>query len=262
MHKSNGGFEFWDKEKDKIIKLYSEGVSSNKIAEIYDCNGSTILTHLKRWGVSIRKQRYNSIYNTDIYYFSNIDSEEKAYWIGLLLADGHISKNEVLSLCMKDLDVIEKFKKSLKSEHPIKFDRYGNPFISIKCKKYYEDLTNMGFHNRKSYEIDLSKILSYIPKKLIHHFIRGLFDGDGSIKVYKYDYLKNPQYHFGFTGLKEVCEFVKSYLNIDRKLVKESNITYTCVTRDLNKIREIYEILYSDASIYMDRKFNVFKEIL
>lgn len=263
MSGRNYGLNFWENEKDRIIKLYSEGKSTNDIAKVYGCSRSTILRYLNTWNIPIeRNERYNGIYKTDIHYFSNIDNEEKAYWVGLLLADGHISKQGVLSLCMKDLDIIEKFKKSLKSEHPIKYDRYGYPSIWIGCKQYYEDLNNIGFHNRKSYEIDLDKILSHIPKELTHHFVRGLFDGDGSIRIYNYEYLKKPQYHFGFTGLKNVCEFIKNYLNIDRRLVKESDITYTCVTRDLNKIKEIYEKLYFDATIYMDRKYNTFKEIM
>lgn len=260
MHKSNGGYEFWDNEKDNVEKMYLDGMSTNEIGKIYNCYGSTILNHLKRWGVPIRKQRYNALYKTDVDYFSKIDTEEKAYWIGLLLSDGHLSKSGTLMLYMKDLDIIEKLKKSLKSEHPIRYDKYGNPGINIKCMEYYEDLTNIGFHNRKSYFIDLDKVLSNIPKHLLHHFVRGLFDGDGSIKVYKYPYLNKPQYHLGFTGLKNVCEFVKSYLNIDRKLIKESNITYTCVTRDINKIREIYNILYKDSTIYLNRKYETFQK--
>lgn len=35
-----------------------------------------------------------------------------------------------------------------------------------------------------------------------NHFIRGMFDGDGSIRYYKYGYQKSPRYHFGYTGLK------------------------------------------------------------
>lgn len=263
MHKSNGGYEFWDNEKEKILNLYlTEGQSCEKIGKLYGCYGSTIINHLKRWGVEIRKRRANALYKTDINYFNKIDTEEKAYWIGLLLADGHLSKDGTLMLCMKDLDVIEKFKASLKSEHPIKYDRYNNPSISIKCKEYNEDLKKIGFHNRKSYFIDLDKILSHIPKELTRHFIRGYFDGDGSIRIYNYDYLKKPQYHFGVTGLKEVCEFIQNYLGIERKLVQESEITYTCVTRDLNKIKEIYEILYKDATICMDRKYETFNKIL
>lgn len=112
---------FWENEKDKIIKSYLNGETTSDIAETYECSRSTILRHLKEWGVPIKnKERYNGIYKTDIHYFSKIDTEEKAYWIGLLLADGHISKQGVLSLCMKDLDMIEKLKKSLESEHPIK----------------------------------------------------------------------------------------------------------------------------------------------
>lgn len=263
MHKSNGGYEFWDNEKERVLHLYlEEEKSCEEIGRIYNCYGSTIGSHLKRWGIEIRKRRVNALYKTDVNYFHIIDTEEKAYWIGLLLADGHVSKRGMIQLCMKDLDVIEKFKTSLQSEHPIKYDRYNNPYISIRCKEYYVDLTHIGFHNRKSYFIDLDKILSHIPKELIRHFIRGYFDGDGSIRIYNYDYLRKPQYHFGVTGLKEVCEFIQNYLGIERKLVQESEITYTCVTRDLNKIKEIYEILYKDATIYMDRKYETFNKIL
>jgi len=258
LHKSNGGFEFWDKEKDNILNLYfKEKLSTIQIGKIYNCDGSTIQRQFKRWDIKLRK-RYNGIYEVDENYFSTIDTEEKAYWLGLLLADGHISKRNKVMLCMKDLDEIEKFKKSLKSTHPIKYNKDGNPSISIGCKQLCDDLRNIGFTNRKSYKIDINRILSFIPKELLNHFVRGMFDGDGSIKVYHYNYLKNPQYHFGYTGTKETCIFIQNYLEFDTKIKKEGDYTYTCVTRNFNKIKEIYYILYKDANIYLDRKYKIF----
>lgn len=261
MHKSNGGFEFWEKEKDNIIRLYiKDNICIKQIASIYNCNYSTILNYLRKWSVFIYNDRSNAKYKVDLNYFSNINNQEKAYWVGLLLADGHLSKQGKLMLTMKDLDIIEKFKKSLSSEHPIRYDSHNNPGITISCKNINNDLLRLGFNNRKSYNVDFIKILSNIPDELMHHFVRGLFDGDGCFKVYRYDYLDKPQYHFGFTGLKEVCEFVKDFLKIDRKLVKESDLTYTCVSRNPDKIREIYNILYKDANIYLDRKYDLFQE--
>lgn len=70
----------------------NQNKSSNSIAKIFKCDSSTILRQLKRWNVHIRRKRYNAKYDLECDFFKNIDTEEKAYFLGLLLADGHISK--------------------------------------------------------------------------------------------------------------------------------------------------------------------------
>lgn len=263
MHKSNGGYEFWNSIRDDVINKYvAECRSSNSIAKDYGCDGTTILSHLKRWNVPIRKERYNSIYAVNTHFFDVIDTEEKAYILGLLLSDGHISKRNVIMLTLKDKDIIEKYLSALNCNTKIRVDRYGNFAANITSKKLADRLREIGFHNRKSYEIDIDRIVGYIPQDLEHHFVRGLFDGDGSIRIYRYDYLKNPQLHFGFTGLHNVVEYVKRYLNINTKTAKESEITYTCVSSCRKTICDIYKVLYRDATIYIDRKHNTFIEII
>lgn len=263
MHKSVQGFDFWDKHKDEIIKLYvNEIKSANYISKQYKCDPSTIIRRLNRWQIPIRKIRYNSKYSLDYDFFKSIDTEEKAYIIGLLLSDGHISKQNCIMLTLKDKDVIEKYKIAIKSNAPITIDRYGNYQLNIKCKRMAEDLREIGLNNRKSYNLDFDLILKHIPSNLENHFVRGLFDGDGSIKIYHYDYVKNPQYHFGYTGLKSVVEYVSKYFGINTKLVKESDITYTCVSSCKQTIKNIYKLLYKDATIYMDRKYKTFNEII
>ena len=263
MHKSNGGYEFWDSIKDDIVDKYViQCRSSNSIAKDYGCYGSTVLLHLKRWNIPIRKERYNSAYNINTHFFDVIDTESKAYILGLLLADGHISKQDTIMLTLKDKDVLEKYLSALDCNAPIKIDRYGNFAVNIKCKILANRLREIGLHNRKSYGINIDKIIENIPSNLEHHFVRGLFDGDGSIKIYQYDYLKNPQLHFGFTGLHNVVEYIKRYLHINTKTVKESDITYTGVSSCRKTICDIYKILYKDATIYMDRKHDTFVEII
>lgn len=165
-------------------------------------------------------------------------------------------------LTLKDKDVIEKYQKAIKSNVPIRLDRYGNYQLNISCKIMAQRLREIGLNNRKSYILDFDKVLSYIPKTLENHFVRGLFDGDGSIKIYKYDYIKKPQYHFGYTGLKDVVEYIKKYFNINTKTVQESNITYTCVSSCKETIKHIYSILYNNATIYMNRKYETFLKII
>lgn len=204
LHRSQTSSEYWDNNKEDIVDLYiNKNQTTEEIAKKYNCVGSTIGNHLKEWGIS--KQRPNSIYNLDVNYFDEITTEDRAYFMGLLLADGHISKLNSIMLTMKDFDIIKKYQKALKTNMPIKTDKYNNYYLNIVCEHMADSLRIKGFHNRKSYYIDFDTVISFIPQSLFHHFIRGMFDGDGSIKIYKYDYVKNPQYHFGYTGLKKRC---------------------------------------------------------
>ena len=263
MHKSNGGFGFWDSEKEKVISMYlDKKMSTNDIGKIYGCYGTTVLLHLKRWNVEIRKERYNSKYSVDVLCFDAIDDEYKAYFLGLLLADGHISKHNTIMLTMKDADVVEKWKSFLNTDAPIKIDKHGNYYLNIVCKRIADRLKEIGFNNRKSYHVDFDRIIGNVPESLMHHFLRGLFDGDGSIRIYNYPYLKKPQLHFGITGLPNVVQFFKEYLGITTKTVKESDITHTCVSACRETIIKSFKTLYKDATVYMERKYETFKSIV
>lgn len=259
--------DFWENNKKYIINKYQSGISANQIGKEFGCYGSTIINHLKEWNVSIRNSsetRYNNVYTCNIHFFDMIDTEEKAYWLGYIFADGHIStKNHLMFCCnIEDIDILYKLKSSLNSNHPIYYNKDNNPCITI-CNKYICDkLINIGFTHNKSYIVDFNKIKNNIPDNLLHHFIRGMFDGDGSIKYYNYDYVKGYQYHFGYTGLLDVCKFIAEYLHINTKIIHECNTTYTCRITNAPLIKYIYSIIYKDVTIYCDRKYNTYNKIL
>ena len=263
MHKSNGGIEFWEKEKENVLDMYlNQNMRTGEIAKIYGCWYTTIENHLTRWGINLKRNRFNALYQVNSYFYDAIDSEEKAYFLGLLLSDGHVSKSNNIMLTMKDEDIVKKYQKAIETNKTIKQDTHGNYYLNINSKDMSDRLREIGLHNRKSYCIDIDKIAGYIPQHLLHHFVRGMFDGDGSIRIYKYDYIKNPQYHLGFTGLSNVVSFVYAYFGLHTKIVKESDITYTCVTSCKKDIIRIFNLLYKDATVYIDRKYNVFKKII
>ena len=260
---------FWEKHKDNIINEYvNNKKSADAICKQYNCDGSSIIRHLREWGISIRNSasdRYNNVYDVDVHYFDSIDTEHKAYWIGYIFADGHIAKSMHLMFgCQTaDIDVLEKIKTDLSCTSLIKINKDNNPILNICSKHMCQTLLDMGFTHTKSYEVDFEKIISHIPNHLLHHFIRGMFDGDGSIRYYNYDYVKGYQYHFGYTGLKEVCEFVAKFLKLKTKIVRERDTnTYTLKTANAPMIKYIYNTLYKDATIYCERKYNTFQEVL
>src|ERR1035437_6505732 len=98
------------------IKLY-KSKSSMEIGEIYNVSPNTVLKYLRNNGIIIRKQIPINPYNKktfNINYFETINSEDKAYFLGLLFADGCISGNCIsISLKISDKHILENFKKCI-----------------------------------------------------------------------------------------------------------------------------------------------------
>ena len=186
--------EWYENNKEKILEKYYNNKTVREISQELNCNYSMIYRKFNEWNIERRQKkkspkRCNAFYKLNYNYFNIIDTEHKAYWIGFLLADGFVNKKEV-SFCLQknDIKMIELFLNDLDSNCPIKYNKDNNPFVTITSKDLSNSLIEKGFHNRKSWSFDLDLLLSYIPKELENHFIRGMFDGDGSIKYYKYNY--------------------------------------------------------------------------
>ena len=130
-------------------------------------------------------------YNVNDVYFNKIDTEEKAYWLGFLLADGCIHERDgqdrlSLVLGIKDKNHLEKFKKSLSFEGPIidytkksgLFIGLIHSYIRITSQLLVNDLAKVGCMPRKTLTLEFPIIYD----ELRHHFIRGYFDGDGNFQ--------------------------------------------------------------------------------
>lgn len=259
--------KWYEDNKEEIVKLYYSPMSVENICKSLQCNKSMIFRKFKQWNIVKRPkikppERCNAKYKIDAHYFDEINNEHQAYWLGFIAADGYVDNRQVsFALKIDDIEMVNQLKTDLAAEQPIKYNKDGNPYLLIICKSLSSALIEKGLHHRKSWSLDINKIIQNVPKDLEHHFIRGLFDGDGCIKYYKYSYIKKPQLHFGYTGVENVCNYIKNKLNIERKLIHEGNVTYTVVTRNPKIINDIFDYLYKDATIYLDRKYQTFKEI-
>ena len=245
---------------------YNKRLTTCEIGKIYGVNKSTISQNMKRMGFKMRQvgsDRANAKYSVDDRFFDCIDTQEKAYILGFFLADGHISKQGSLMFTIhkNDIDILKKINHELQSTYQIKIIKNNYADLVITSSLLVDSLKEIGFNHRKSYNFDFQKVLSNVPSYLYNHFIRGMFDGDGSIKYYKYDYMKKHQFHFGYTGLFDVVNFVCTYFNLHTKIVRETDLAYTCVSSCISDILRIKDILYYDAVIFMDRKFRTFNEI-
>lgn len=202
-------------------------------------------------------------------YFKVIDDGHKAYWLGFIAADGCINKdNTKLSLCLKDLSVIEKFKKDTASTYKIssfgKYDKRTNKTyygysIQVTNKIFISHLIDKGITNKKT------DCLSFpdIHEEYYPYFIAGLFDGDGSVFVNKSQ-----------NGLK--CNLISTeeiLSRIDEILFEKFGIKHNKhiqVTKNKPNVYKEYwykesedflnYIYCGDKDIYLERKYSFLKD--
>ena len=83
-------------DKEHLIQLYYDGFNCSEIAARLGCSTSNIFQNLKRWGVPLKtKTELRQKYTIDDTVFEEIDTPEKAYWLGFLFADGYNSGKDV-----------------------------------------------------------------------------------------------------------------------------------------------------------------------
>jgi len=233
--------------------LNDTGVHAVDLAKKYNMSDATILKILN--GKSINTKYSNGrnciIPNTNI--FENIDTEEKAYWLGFLYADGSIDKKRrTLSITQmsKSIDILEKFcefldipTKLIKRRKGRSAERYLRVSSVVLCK----DLIKHGVIPNKTYE----GVLPEVSQELMKDFVRGLWDGDGAIKKGRCIQL---------TGSRDTTEKVLSWLLLQGadpngiKIYSYKPTTYQLVINRYAIGDLVTAILYKDAVVYLNRK--------
>lgn len=263
-----------ENDKEEIIKKYISGLSLDKLRDIYPQYGKNrIYRMLKENGVMRNNSEKSRKYTYNKNFFKAIDTEEKAYWLGFIYADGYIvnginGKNKDalgITLNGKDKGHIDKFKKAIDSNHPIKIykTKYNSNSarIIIQDEELVEDLIKLGVLRNKSLILKFPAT-NIVDESLIYHFIRGYFDGDGSFKKKG---RKISGYDFSVLGTIEFLTELRTYLGIDNDIRKcnknnDSN-NYHLTFGGNQKVKQISKLLYKNANIYLDRKYKRYKEI-
>lgn len=246
---------------EKIIKMYVEDkISAYQIANLLDISVSSIYHCLAKNNIPRRSNSQNSKkYFCNESFFEKIDSEEKAYWLGFIYADGYITgPNLGITLSESDKDHLCKFLKSISSTYPIntyKYSGYKDVMASrvlIKSSKMVSDLILNGCFYNKSL---ILKWPTTVSDELLHHFIRGYMDGDGSICISKTKY--GLSFKLRFEGTAEFLNSLMLYFGVNLTLQKRKENDKNSYTLDIGgnkKVLEKLNIIYSNASIYLDRK--------
>lgn len=205
-------------------------------------------------------------------FFETIDSEEKAYFLGLLIADGNVFQDETgrqasisITLNLEDKYMLLKFKEILNANTSVSQDGRGCGQIAIRSNIMAQDLKKYGVIPRKSSHTYLPQI----DDKYMNHLIRGILDGDGSIRAKQTTIQNRFTHYIGFCGTHKLMEDISNYCNkLHLKVIPK---VYDYADKELSDIKiqskqDMYtfgEWLYNNATIYLKRKkakYDYFKD--
>lgn len=262
--------EFTPEQIKTICSLYEdEQLAMKKIGERFNVSRTVIRRVLDEANIEIKKD--NHIYKADYRKFKDIDSPQKAYWLGFIAADGNIfirPENATVSVNqhLKDKAHLEKLKDFMRSNVPIKeyinSTGYSNkekptPMcrIAFNSKDMAQDLIKLGIIPAKSLVLEAPKI----DEKYFLPYILGYFDGDGTI----FKFNNNTEYGIGFTGSYGTITWINEVLQLNAKLEQRQigSATYYIRCGGTNKPYSILKLLYDSTDVHLDRKYLLFKEL-
>ena len=245
---------------EQILQLIHEGKTMKEICNNLHVNKSSIRKRLKKLNIVIPNNWNRTKFNENI--FDTIDTEEKAYWLGFIFADGYISSSNYtfeMSLNIKDIDHLRKFNTFMQHEKDnVKIGKTSYKGIyrcrwSITNKHLWNTLNNYGCTPRKSLTLQFPSKEIFSNDDLIHHFIRGYWDGDGSILLNKKDKLV-----CSVLGTESFLNSIIKYTNIERNIHNTSSKALSLFYSHSFAI-ELCKYLYKEATIFLNRKYNRYR---
>ena len=265
--RGKGGVIAWTDEQVAYIinKYLNENYTLKQLGKEFNCSYPTIRNLLNKHKIKSRGNKQG--YPRDEFYFNKIDTEEKAYWLGFLYADGCVhSNNYEISVNITDKEHIEKFKAAIKAFNhnitEIQDKRFQNAKtlyqFSIRDKQLHQDLIKWGCIPQKS--LLINKIPN-IPRDYVSHFLRGYFDGDGSLH-----YLRGTNnYRISFVGTKDFLNDIQKELQTNVSL--QSNIAgkaYVLQIAGRRQIERILNYLYNNSkeNNRLNRKYQKYLDCL
>lgn len=259
--------------KDKVILLYKNGYSQDKIGEKLKISRKTIRDILRNNNIHIRDNSEYRIYELNEDYFENVNNQNKAYVLGFLYADGNVSKekyNIQLSLQEGDKHILEAISKDMETNTPLVYrksaccntwqDQYA---LSLHSRKMHMDLCKLGVVPNKTHGITYPYFLS---EDLHRHFIRGVLDGDGCIHPPsgKNGKIKSVDICGTYNFCKQLKEIIETRLDIHCSVIKVNNnpkqTTYRTTVSGGIQVSKFLDWIYCDANLYLYRKYDLYQK--
>lgn len=262
---------------EKIIQIYKEYIGNNNtginyLSRKYKTTWSTL--HEGFHSLLLPTKDIQTVchnYNINHNFFNKIDSEIKAYLLGFFAADGHIQRKKdsyvfAVFIHYKDSEIIRLFNKYIANGQAKLYKRENTRGFQISSNQIGEDLKKLGYDNRKTYTCNG---IPDIPQKLMCHFIRGYFDGDGSIGYYNRKMLgrhRHTDRRFTICAKNKsiLVDMLRQFppLTGGRVYLNERNDSHHLTISDIINLKIIYKYMYSYSKYYLKRKKKIFDKVI
>lgn len=261
----------WTTEEIDFLKNNCKLYTYPELSNMLNRSRSAIQHKVSQLG--LQKSQYSNLKKElNDSFFNIIDSEEKAYWLGFISADGTINNYKrgsygfKLSLQESDSDFLQKFLNSISAKFDMKHTKtlkYGKIYygceVSFRSKEFVEGLLQYISYN-KTLKMSIPR---NINNKYIRHYIRGFIDGDGCFYINKNNENKK--------NLEIVAYDETILIDIQNELIRNDIISKIYTRQNGNKklgvyanksLVELYHYLYDGATIFMERKHEKSLKIL
>ena len=277
----------YDKHLDDLIKYYYCELGKSpywmvqNVEEFKGKRPSVIYGVMERLNIKTKKsitltekqRKSRRKYNLNDDYFENIDNEHKAYWLGFLYADGYVTNKDKIGISLSKIDYghLVKFKNDISAEAPIKLYTQTQGYVEgtqyariiLSSKKMKDDLVSNGVLENKT---DILEFPKKLDKNLYNHFIRGYFDGDGCITHGGYQKDGTEKFNIKIVGTMEMLNKINEVFGTCVKLIKRhpdrDTNNYTITICGNRQVKRVMDFLYKDATIYLDRKYEKYLNLL
>lgn len=257
------------KFQNEILEFIKQGKTPTQTAKLLNLNPVSVSSFYLKQGIKTKPDKGN------VRYFQNIDTHQKAYFLGFIAADGAIVKNTLtITIHFKDKCILEKLKEEIGNSHKLQeihtkmsFDHsriVNHVRFCLTDKSLILDLNNLGIYPKKS--MTIGNIINNIPYEFRDSFIIGYFDGDGSVtlpkgntKISKKGLQNYPSYRtvVNFRGTLEFLQGIATHLNVNTKITFDK--THSLYIRRKEYILRFFSC-YKNLNFYLLRKHDKFLE--
>lgn len=260
-------------EKTQLFEMFETGkYSGNQLTNYFPISQVAINGLLRRNGYAAKsaselKRKYPIVED----FFDVIDTEEKAYILGLLYADGYnnTDRNSVsLGLKETDREILDKITALIQPTKPLQYiNTQNNGFknsqnqyrLVMESRKISQRLVELGCGKAKTHNL-VFPTEEQVPKHLQRHFVRGYFDGDGSVSGDKHKQLSFVGTIDFLLPLQQILieELGFSKTKLDQRHKERDDEVRSLRYFGINQCKTFRDWLYKDATICMERKKNIF----
>jgi hypothetical protein len=256
-------------------KYVIEQLSIVSIAAEVGVSGLTVRNSLKQFAIPIRSEpKLNPVDSSG---FVDLSSDWHAYWIGFIAADGCVYVDErrhdyrlQIVLKISDADLLRDFQRGIQASVPVIVGFNGQRDIAkivINDRFLIDALAKWGVVPNKSLVI---RWPDHLPDALVPAFIRGYFDGNGTI-------YQRHRRNERTAWTETVCRFVSGSVpfldSLEQELTKRAiRILKRYRNQDTNahvlplsgrkeNLLAFADLIYQDSTVSLPRKKALFDSL-